>query len=763
MRTLIAVLLISTLAMLAPVPVHADGVMRPVAKAYPEDLLRHRSTAIDVTFNGQIALTTVTQEFVNEWYLPTDVVYSFPLPLGARATDFLFWSNDTLYRAPLKVKEQATNPGTGEGGIDALLANYLGANSIRVFVGGVPAGRSQRIILTFITLCRYDAGRIVYRYPLNSDIFATSPVEDVSATFHINATDDITGYSLDGIGGATTVQHDARHATITAADAKVYLTRDLTFSYTAPSSVLGHDLFASRTAARGGHFVMMLKTGPVPDSTALLPKTIVFMIDRSTATAGLPFQTSRDAILDCLGRLRTADRFNVIAFNSGNVSFRNAPVPATTAARDSAVAFLAGLGTTGYSYAGQCITQALATLAGDTTDPAIMVFTDGLTITAPAQVATANTAHAAILPIAISASPATARVETIAYQNYGFPTFLKPTDPVLTEVRWVFDQLRAPIIKDTRLEMGARAFDLYPRDLRTVYAGVRFFLTGRYTNPGTSPMTLGGQSAGGPTIYSALLTLPSESTDVNVVESFWAKEKIDQLERQIAISGATDSMKAQLIALSLSYGIRCMYTAYIADKSLPVSGVDETAVAVQAFTAEMTPEGVRLSWSLSPTALVRSVRVLRAETRDGEYVPLAEGIEGMSERLDAGPGAATAWYRLEIITRSGERLLSEPVSAEGTMVPTRTRLLPNYPNPFNPSTTIRYAVAGTGPCQVILGVYDVLGRRIRTLIDGVQPAGEYLAVWDGTDDHGRSVASGTYFGRLQVGPVVDSRMMLLAR
>ncbi len=74
----------------------ADGVIRPTNTSYPKDFLRTRMTKVDVAIYGQIAVTKVYQEFVNEWQQKTNAVYSFPLPADARATDFFFWANDTM-------------------------------------------------------------------------------------------------------------------------------------------------------------------------------------------------------------------------------------------------------------------------------------------------------------------------------------------------------------------------------------------------------------------------------------------------------------------------------------------------------------------------------------------------------------------------------------------------------------------------------------------------------------------------------------------
>ena len=86
------------------------------------------------------------------------------------------------------------------------------------------------------------------------------------------------------------------------------------------------------------------------------------------------------------------------------------------------------------------------------------------------------------------------------------------------------------------------------------------------------------------------------------------------------------------------------------------------------------------------------------------------------------------------------------------------RLLQNYPNPFRESTTIAYEVERPGP--VSLAVYDLLGRRVRTLVEADQPVGAYQIRWDGRDAGGQPVASGLYFYRLRVGEAVSSKQAI---
>jgi hypothetical protein len=86
----------------------------------------------------------------------------------------------------------------------------------------------------------------------------------------------------------------------------------------------------------------------------------------------------------------------------------------------------------------------------------------------------------------------------------------------------------------------------------------------------------------------------------------------------------------------------------------------------------------------------------------------------------------------------------------------------NNPNPFNPATEIAYTLARDA--GVTLVVYDLAGRRVATLVSGDrQGAGPHTATWDGTDQEGRRVASGTYFYRLQAEGNLLTRKMVLVQ
>ena len=89
-------------------------------------------------------------------------------------------------------------------------------------------------------------------------------------------------------------------------------------------------------------------------------------------------------------------------------------------------------------------------------------------------------------------------------------------------------------------------------------------------------------------------------------------------------------------------------------------------------------------------------------------------------------------------------------------IPTQFGLHQNYPNPFNPSTTIRYDLPE--PTTIRLVVFDALGRVVETLVSGHRSAGRHKVTWEADQ-----VPSGVYFVRMEVGPMVETRSMFLAK
>jgi hypothetical protein len=140
--------------------------------------------------------------------------------------------------------------------------------------------------------------------------------------------------------------------------------------------------------------------------------------------------------------------------------------------------------------------------------------------------------------------------------------------------------------------------------------------------------------------------------------------------------------------------------------------------------------------------------------------------------LDLGVMPPQAQFQLRLVAQNGLDMQLDclgvpslvegvPVSAPVLRRPVAAFLEHNHPNPFNPITTIRFGVPRSGHLSLI--VYDLRGRKVRTLFEGYRPAGSFEERWDGRDEDGRPVVSGTYLYKLRTENEVLSRKMSLVR
>jgi len=98
---------------------------------------------------------------------------------------------------------------------------------------------------------------------------------------------------------------------------------------------------------------------------------------------------------------------------------------------------------------------------------------------------------------------------------------------------------------------------------------------------------------------------------------------------------------------------------------------------------------------------------------------------------------------------------------QGSLLPYKFELSQNYPNPFNPVTNIEYSVPTRS--QVKIEIYNILGQKIKMLVDETKPAGKYQIAWDGCNSVGKKVSTGIYFYRFQAGEFISTKKMLLLK
>ncbi|MEW6754935.1 MAG: FlgD immunoglobulin-like domain containing protein [Candidatus Latescibacterota bacterium] len=162
---------------------------------------------------------------------------------------------------------------------------------------------------------------------------------------------------------------------------------------------------------------------------------------------------------------------------------------------------------------------------------------------------------------------------------------------------------------------------------------------------------------------------------------------------------------------------------------------------------------------------------------EGRYPLQGPGGAVLHGDLDGDGGTDLAVLESSLSGEGGVHLLLNRLSERGTVVaadreqilrgssaayPAAPNLLPAFPNPFNPQTTLPVHVPGAA-ATVDLRVYDTLGRPVRSLLRGSLPSGTHAVIWDGRDNTGREVRPGVYLCRLRAGSFETARKLVLVR
>lgn len=218
------------------------------------------------------------------------------------------------------------------------------------------------------------------------------------------------------------------------------------------------------------------------------------------------------------------------------------------------------------------------------------------------------------------------------------------------------------------------------------------------------------------------------------------------------------------------------------------TGVDDSdgslPVELSSFTAAAGDGKVTLRWVTQSEVNNERFDVLKAQERNGVYQVIGS-LPGQGnsntpisysfvDNLVAN--GTTYWYKIADVDVNGVRTEHGPVSATpqaagteiitlNSEVPANFKIYPAYPNPFNPSTNLKFdiPVSSQGLQDVKVEIYNTLGQKIRTLFEGIAEPATHSLTWDGADDNGQTVPGGVYFAVLTTGHFRESVKLTLVK
>jgi Ca-activated chloride channel family protein len=307
---------------------------------------------------------------------------------------------------------------------------------------------------------------------------------------------------------------------------------------------------------------------------------------------GDKFTQAQEALRFILSHLNPEDRFNVITFSTGVEMYAQKLRPAEEA--DEAIAWvdqLSALGSTD-------INRALLETAGmaDQEKPTYVIFlTDGL----PTQ---GETDSQKILDNLNADAPKSLRLftfgvgydvdtfllDSLAQEHHGASTYVLPSDRLDEVLSDFYAKISTPVLTDLALDFeGITAYDIYPHPLPDLFVGSQIIAVGRYRQSGTATVSLTGEVNGQQETFSFPSQVFSERSEASeqlaTIPRLWATRKIGYLLNQIRLHGPDQETIAQVVKLSIRYGIVTPYTSYLVTEDMALGAEAQNRIAEQAL------------------------------------------------------------------------------------------------------------------------------------------------------------------------------------
>ncbi len=199
---------------------------------------------------------------------------------------------------------------------------------------------------------------------------------------------------------------------------------------------------------------------------------------------------------------------------------------------------------------------------------------------------------------------------------------------------------------------------------------------------------------------------------------------------------------------------------------------DPSVLALGAPQLGADANGMAIQYKFDGKGAVKILLHFTNPFNANQQLPIGTGIEMIripmlaARTVEAGNTSQVKLSKALLATANSASIAVKGIDEE-PLLPETFELFQNYPNPFNPTTTIMFTIGasedGALTQQTNLDIYNILGQRVKSLIDNELPSGRYQVEWNSTNESGQRVATGVYFYRIVVGQNSQSKKMLLIK
>ncbi len=575
----------------------------PVARSYEV-----REVHITGRVRDQVAEVQVSQTFHNPSSVVMESEFLFPLPEEGAVQNFVLLVDGRELPGRLLPKDEARRiyEEIVRRKRDPALLEYMGRGLYRTSVFPIPPGADRKVTMRYTQICKRDRDIVEFAYPLSTQKFTAKPIQRLIVELSIRSKEAIKSVYCPS-DDASIRRFGDREVDVRLERHDVVPERDFRLVTTLAEGAFSASLLSHRPGeSEDGYFLVLASPEVKPADTRPIPKTVIFVIDRSGSMAGKKIEQARRTLKSVLNNLRDEDLFNVIAYDDRVESFRPELQRYGSRSRDEAERFVENIREGGSTNIDDALKTAMGMIQDRSRPSYVLFLTDGLPTAGEVNeqriaehCRRANERRARIFCFGVGYDVNARLLDRISGGNAGTSEYVKPDEDIEAHVGRFYSKMTSPVLTDIRLELaGVDTNRVYPRDIPDLFEGGQLVLAGRYRQSGRTTIRIAGKVGDERRTYEfpADLAGSYSGSGHDFVERLWAVRRVGDLIDQIDMNGQNRELVDELVSMSLKYGLMTPYTSFLADENVPLharlENQQRAAVSLQALRQESGQAGV---------------------------------------------------------------------------------------------------------------------------------------------------------------------------
>ena len=551
---------------------------------------------VNVRIDGQVATTSIDQEFYNPNPNRLEGTYIFPVPKDAQINKFAMEIGGRQVEAELLPADKARRiyEDIVRKMRDPALLEYAGRDLFKVRIFPIEPYSRKHITLSYSQVLRSDGGLVSYVYPLNTEKFSAAPVKTVSVKVELAAQRPLkTIYSP---SHNVEIRRDgAARAIIGFESRNARPDTDFQLVFSTEDADVGVNLMTCKDGDGDGYFLLLASPGADIKNHRVAPKDVTFVLDTSGSMAGNKLAQARKALQFCVENLNDSDRFEIIRFSTEAEPLFDKLVKASENNRQRAFDFIKGLKPIGGTAIDEALRKALEPLPDRSSRPRVVIFlTDGqptVGITNDQQILS-NVKRAAgntrVFCFGIGTDVNTRLLDGISDATRAFSQYVLPEEDIELKVSSFFTKIKEPVLANPVLRFGGgiKPGKMYPSPLPDLFKGEQLIVVGRYSGEGRAAVTIEGTVNGVTRTFTDEVEFPARDTGHDFIPRLWATRRVGFLLDEIRLHGENRELRDEVTGLARKYGIVTPYTAYLIVEDESRRKVPAQARSLQGFDSD---------------------------------------------------------------------------------------------------------------------------------------------------------------------------------